>query len=181
MSDFIARLELAKAALPLDALMTSLGYGPEFQKPSCKSPFRHEKTPSFGVFQTKDGELKWRDFTTGVSGDQIDFLAEHLDCSSKEALVPFFKMAMPNGFPEDDSNGRRHGNGNGAKHAAGSHRKPQSPPRPCEPASEPESPTALRPFDWAACVEALTPAEIQGFADWRGYSVKFTEWLKAQS
>ena len=181
MSDFISRLELAKAALPLDVLMTSLGYGPEFQKPSCKSPFRHEKTPSFGVFRTKDGELKWRDFTTGVSGDQIDFLAEHLDCSSKEAIVPFFKMAMPNGFPDDDFNGHRHGNGNGVKHAAGSHRKPQAPPRPQAPASEPESPAALRPFDWAACVEALTPAEIQGFAEWRGYSVKFTEWLKLQS
>ena len=180
MSDFIARLELAKAALPLDALMTSLGYGPEFQKPSCKSPFRHEKTPSFGVFRTKDGELKWRDFTTGVSGDQIDFLAEHLDCSSKEAIVPFFKMAMPNGFPEDDFNGHRHGNGNGAKHAAGGHRKPQTPPRPCRPAPEPESPTELRPFDWAACVEALTQEHIDAIVEARGYAPEFVAWLKAK-
>ena len=160
--------------------MTTLGYGPEFQKASCKSPFRHEKTPSFGVFRTKDGDLKWRDFTTGVSGDQIDFLAEHLDCSSKEAIVPFFKMAMPNGFPEDDFNGHRHGNGNGAKYAAGSHRKPQSPPRPQAPVPEPESPTALRPFAWAACVKALTQEHIDAIIAKRGYAPEFVAWLKAK-
>ena len=169
-------IALAKKALPLELLMTRLDYGHEYQKASCKSPFRDEKTPSWGLFRTKTGETKYRDVTTSESGDQIDFLMEHLQCDQKAAMDAFFSMAFPCGLPDEFAS-----NGIGAKAAQNSRSKPQHHSRPQPPEPKPESSTELNPFNWAACVEALTPEEIQEFAKWRGYSVSLVEWLKSQS
>ena len=40
-------------------------------KPSCKSPFRNERTPSFSIF---NNGLSWKDHTTGEGGDVIEFI-----------------------------------------------------------------------------------------------------------
>jgi hypothetical protein len=37
------------------------------------------------------------------------------------------------------------------------------------------------PFDWPACVAALTPDQRLKLADWRGYAPKFVGWLHAQN
>ena len=160
MSDFVANLATAKAKLPLDQLMRTLGYG-DYISHSCKSPFRDEKNPSWGVFTDKKGEMRWKDFTSDEQGDQVDFLAQHLGCSTREALDSFFEMA--------------------GVQASSDCRRPL-PKRPIVPtvAPEPEDTTPLKPFDWDACVEALTPEKIEGFAKWRGYSVEFVTWLKSQ-
>ena len=48
-------------------------------KPSCKSPFRDERTPSFSIY---DQGRKWADHGTGEGGDVIEFLKHALgtDC-----------------------------------------------------------------------------------------------------
>ncbi len=161
MNDLHERITRAKAKLPLDIFMQKRGFG-EFVKASCKSPFRDEKTPSWGVFTDEKGELKWKDFTTGETGDQIDFLATELGCSTNEALRVFLEEAGE------------------SKPAPAPRKKRHTPPPAPTPEPEPEAPVTLNPFDWQACVDALTPEEIQKFAEWRGYSPEFVTWLKEQ-
>jgi hypothetical protein len=163
MTDFTENLARAKAKLPLDVLMRQLGYGEEFLKSSCKSPFRQEKDASWGVFRTAKGELKYKDFTTDERGDQVDFLASHLGSSTREALDTFLAMADVEPVK-----------GN-------SHRPlPKRPVTTPEPPPEPEQ-AKLPPFDWQACVDALKPARITEFAKWRGYSPEFATWLQSQA
>ncbi|XHR29617.1 MAG: AAA family ATPase [Chthoniobacteraceae bacterium] len=160
MNDLFSQLADAKTKLPLDALMRHLGYGDQYLKPSCKSPFRPEKTASWGVFRTEKGELKFKDFATGETGDQIDFLSSHLGCSTREAMGTFLEMAGLSPTPPRHLPAQR-----------------QPPP----PTSEPEpEPPALNPFDWQVCVDALTPDKIAAVAHWRGYSADFVAWLKAK-
>ncbi len=163
MIDFNTALAEAKAKLPLDALMRHLGYGPEFIKASCKSPFREEKTPSWGVFTGDNGELRWKDFTTGETGDQIDFLALHAGSSTREAMDAFFELA---GVPWRSY-----------EHRPVSRRPVRVP----EPLPEPEpEPAALKPFNWEACIAAFDDERQEGFSKWRGYSPEFVAWLKEQ-
>lgn len=61
-----------KAKLPLPNLMVALGFG-DFTKASCKSPFREDAKPSWGIRQ-RDGAWFFHDFATGESGDEITFL-----------------------------------------------------------------------------------------------------------
>lgn len=161
--DFDAKLSEAKSKWPLDKLMRHLGYD-DFIQRSCKSPFREESNPSFGVFNhPTTGELKWKDFTTGETGDQVDFLAQHLGCSTREALNAFFEVAgIANDAPKTPV--KRH-----------STTKPAETPEP-----DPNEAVELKPFDWQACLDALTPEKIEGIAKWRGYSVEFVQWLKSR-
>ncbi|HWL51334.1 MAG TPA: AAA family ATPase [Chthoniobacteraceae bacterium] len=166
MSDFSAKLADARArGFTLDRVMRELGHG-DFVKRSCKSPFREERTPSFGVWHDSAGVMKWKDFTTGESGDEIDFIAMANGFSSKEATDFYFSMAGVE-TPSGD------------RPPAPKKKKPTpAPPKPASPLRvyEPE----LAPFDWKACVAALTPEKIEGFAGWRGYSTEFVQWLKSQ-
>jgi len=163
MIDFNTALTEAKAKLPLDALMRHLGYGPEFIKPSCKSPFRDEKTASWGVFEGDNGELRWKDFTTGETGDQIDFLALHAGSSTREAMETFFELA---GVPW------------GTRERRPMPKRPPAPEPPPEPEPEPAKP--LKPFDWEGCIEAFDGERQEGFSKWRGFTREFTAWLKAE-
>ena len=74
-----------KTRLPLPQLMGRLGYGEEFQKRSCRSPFRDEKKPSFGIF-THEGRWYYRDFGANLSGDEISFLKEIKGLDDKQAI-----------------------------------------------------------------------------------------------
>lgn len=58
---------------PLPELMRRVGLG-SFAKSSCRSPFRHDQTASWGIF-CKRGRWKYKDFATGESGDEIGLLA----------------------------------------------------------------------------------------------------------
>jgi hypothetical protein len=55
----------------------------------CRSPFRPDKTPSFSIY--KGGRL-WKDFSTGESGDVIDFIALARQLSRGKALGVFLDM-----------------------------------------------------------------------------------------
>jgi hypothetical protein len=52
--------------------MSRMGYA-KFAKPTCPSPFRTDKKPSWGIFQRNDRWF-WKDHGTGDSGDEIGFI-----------------------------------------------------------------------------------------------------------
>jgi hypothetical protein len=68
------KIEEARTNLPLPELMREMGYG-EFAKSSVKSPFRDEKSPSWGIYE-KAGRWKFLDHGTGEGGDEIDFIEQ---------------------------------------------------------------------------------------------------------
>ena len=160
MNDFSHQLSKAKDKWPLDAVMRKLGYGDEYLKASCKSPFRDEKEASWGVFKTEKGELKFKDLATGESGDQVDFIAMHLGCSTKDALDYFFNLAGINRVEPR------------------TFKRPAPEPEP-EPEPEPKA-GPLNKFDWERCVTAMDAEQMRHFAKWRGYSLEFVQWLKEQ-
>jgi putative DNA primase/helicase len=52
--------------------MKRMGLGKHVQK-TCRSPFRSDKKPSWGIFQ-REGRYFWKDHATGDSGDEITFI-----------------------------------------------------------------------------------------------------------
>lgn len=56
--------------------------------PSCKSPFRNDAKPSWGIFQ-RDGKWFYKDLAADESGDELDFLAQllRLDRDTNFALL----------------------------------------------------------------------------------------------
>lgn len=77
--------------------------------PSCRSPFRPDRTPSFSIF---DDGRQWKDFSTGEAGDVINFLARALDIDSRQATLRFIEMAggasIPTGFRDRTAVSDRH-------------------------------------------------------------------------
>ena len=65
-----------KSRLPLPDLMKKLGLS-EYAQASCKSPFRQDEKPSWGIFE-REGRWHWKDLGTNESGDEINFLARYL-------------------------------------------------------------------------------------------------------
>ena len=49
------------------------------------SPLRQEKTPSFGLFQARDGKYLWKDFGTGKCGNSVSLVMELFGLSYKGA------------------------------------------------------------------------------------------------
>ena len=74
-----------KMRLPLPQLMGRLGYGEEYQKRSCRSPFREEKKASFGIFK-HEGRWYYRDFGANLSGDEISFIKDLKGLDDKQAI-----------------------------------------------------------------------------------------------
>jgi hypothetical protein len=85
------KIEEARAKLPLPELMREMGYG-EFAKSSVKSPFREEKSPSWGIYE-KAGRWKFLDHGTGEGGDEIDFIEQVENIDRKAAIERFLAMA----------------------------------------------------------------------------------------
>lgn len=87
-------IEEARQRLPLPELMVKLGLG-DYAKSKSKSPFRDEKTPSFGIYNL-DGRWRWKDHGTGEGGDEIDFLAKLENKSNHDAMLAYSELAgMP--------------------------------------------------------------------------------------
>ena len=61
-----------RARCPLPVLMRRMGFA-SHAKPNCRSPFREDAKPSWGIFQ-RDGRWFWKDFGTDEAGDEIDFI-----------------------------------------------------------------------------------------------------------
>ena len=85
------KIEEARAKLPLPELMREMGYG-EYAKSSVKSPFRDEKSPSWGIYE-KAGRWKFLDHGTGEGGDEIDFIEQVENIDRKAAIERFLAMA----------------------------------------------------------------------------------------
>jgi len=95
-------MDECKQRLPLPALMSKLGFGSEFQKASCRSPFREDKNPSFGIFQ-HEGRWFWKDHGTNESGDEVTFIEKALGISNRDALSKFEELA---GVDKKQANGK---------------------------------------------------------------------------
>ncbi|MFZ4695065.1 MAG: AAA family ATPase [Verrucomicrobiia bacterium] len=145
------KIEEAKRILPLPRLMEMLGLG-AYAKKSCKSPFREEHNASFGIFQAKNGEWRFKDHGTGEEGDAVDFLAKVRNCDNATACKEFIRLA------EEIS--------------------PSLPPMTHSPKSAPApAPKALKPYDWNACVAGMTGAMQMRLEEERGYSSDYVQWL----
>ena len=85
-------MDECKQRLPLPALMSKLGFGEEYQKASCRSPFRDDKNPSFGIFRHED---KWffKDHGTDESGDEVTFIEKALGISQRDAILKYKELA----------------------------------------------------------------------------------------
>jgi ABC-type dipeptide/oligopeptide/nickel transport system ATPase subunit len=95
------KIEEARAKLPLPELMREMGYG-EFAKSSVKSPFRDEKSPSWGIYE-KAGRWKFLDHGTGEGGDEIDFIEQVENIDRKAAIKRFCDMAGVRSDPQKQS------------------------------------------------------------------------------
>jgi hypothetical protein len=71
----------AREKYSIPDLWQALGL-PGEPKPSCKSPFREDKQPSFSIF---DNGKAWCDHATGQGGDVIEFLCAALQIDHREA------------------------------------------------------------------------------------------------
>ena len=59
-------------------------------EPSCRSPFREDRHPSFSVYE---GGRKWKDHATGARGDAADFLAAACKVTRREGCRLLIAMA----------------------------------------------------------------------------------------
>lgn len=71
----------AKASYRVPDLWHALGL-PGSPAPSCRSPFREDRSPSFSIH---DAGRRWTDHGTGEGGDVVDFLCRAIDCDHAEA------------------------------------------------------------------------------------------------
>ncbi len=63
-------------------LLHKLGLG-KHAKHSCKSPFRDDKNPSWGIYRCDDGTWRFKDQATGERGDEIGLLARNFRLDEK--------------------------------------------------------------------------------------------------
>ena len=59
-------------------------------KPSCRSPFREDRNPSFAIYA--DGR-RFHDHGTGLDGDAVDFLSEARNLSNADAARKLIELA----------------------------------------------------------------------------------------
>src|SRR5439155_23022951 len=102
-----ADVDALKRAYSMPVLLHRMGLG-EFAKNSCRSQFRPDEKPSWGIFQ-RDGKWFFKDQATGDSGDELTLLARWKGLDAKRdfqellrlyaelAGIPFTKGVKP--FP----------------------------------------------------------------------------------
>lgn len=71
-----------KQQCPMPMLMRKLGLG-AYARSSCRSPFREDQNPSWGIFQ-RQGGWHFKDFSDGDSGDEVTLLARFKGWDVKE-------------------------------------------------------------------------------------------------
>jgi hypothetical protein len=84
-------IEQARQNLPLPELMEKMGFG-EFAKSSVRSPFREEKSPSWGIYES-GGRWRFKDHGTGEGGDEVDFIEKVEGLDRKAAMDRFCEIA----------------------------------------------------------------------------------------
>ena len=88
-------ISVAKAQLPLPDLMHRLGLG-EHAKKSAHCPFHDDKNKSFSVYQTANGNCRWKCHAGCGEGDEIDFIARVRDTATSEACRVYIDLAGVN-------------------------------------------------------------------------------------
>ncbi len=78
-----------KVRLAIPQAWTQLAL-PGESAPSCRSPFRPDKSPSFSVY---DNGRRWKDHSTGDGGDVIDFICTALCVEKREGIQRAAEMA----------------------------------------------------------------------------------------
>jgi hypothetical protein len=71
------RAETLKTACPLPVLLKRM-HLEKLAVRNCCSPFRKDTKASWGIYPGDDDRYRWKDFSTGESGDEISFLAKYL-------------------------------------------------------------------------------------------------------
>jgi CHC2 zinc finger len=84
-----AEIESAKARLTIPDLWSKFNL-PGKPSKQCRSPFREDKNPSFGIYA--EGR-KFKDLASGAHGDAIQFLAMIKGITNREAFPLFLEMA----------------------------------------------------------------------------------------
>src|SRR5438094_8841954 len=149
-----ADVDALKRACPMPVLLHRMRLG-EFAKNSCRSPFRPDEKPSWGVFQ-RDGKWFFKDQATGDSGDELTLLARWKGLDAKRDFQELLRLyAELAGIPF---------NGDGKQHSDSTQIK-----------------KGVKPFSWSTCVSAFTPTKAATLAQWRGYSPEFCAWLKVEN
>jgi len=141
----------AKRRLPLPQLMAQLGHG-DRARTSARCPFHQDSTPSFSVYQQRDGAWAWRCHAGCGAGDEPDFLARVRGIANPDACREFIRLA-------------------------GLSPAPQTLPQPLT--LHPPQPNS-RPFNWSLCLAAFGADQQCKLAEWRGYTPDFVAWLHAQ-
>jgi hypothetical protein len=149
-----ADVHALKRACPMPVLLHRMGLG-EFAKSSCRSPFREDKKPSWGIFK-RHGQCFFKDQATGDTGDEITLLARWKGLDEKCDFPAILKLyaELAGVGPNQDNGGPR---------AAGS------------------APKNGNSVSWSTCVAAFTPARAEELATWRGYSPEFCTWLRTEN
>jgi hypothetical protein len=75
--------EALKAVCPLPVLLKRMHLD-KLAVRNCCSPFRKDIKASWGIFQGDDGQYRWKDLSTGDSGDEISFLARYLGLDERK-------------------------------------------------------------------------------------------------
>ncbi len=120
--------------------------------------FHNEKSPSFKV-----NEERAHCFGCGWHGDAIRFLQSHKGITFPEAVK---ELAGPLGIHvEENARPKK------LDPSAFEYRDPEHEPE-FKPKKRPRDDDEA-PFDWQPCIDALTPAEIEKLAAWRGISAEF--------
>ena len=141
-----------KRNCPMPVLLQKINLG-EYAKKSVCSPFRQDKTPSWGIFQ-RNGKWFFKDQATGDSGDEITLLARWKGLDEKRDFPQLVKLYGEIAGVPSKGNVRQH-------------------PGATQPAKG--------FFSWPACVAAFKPAEAEKLMVWRGYSSEFCTWLRTQN
>jgi len=82
-------LDHAKSIVAIPALWRRLGL-PGDPKPSCCSPLREDRHPSFSI--SADDRL-WRDHATNDGGDAVSFIERATGCSTADAIARLVEIA----------------------------------------------------------------------------------------
>ncbi len=167
-------IEAAKRALPLPDLLRKLGHEPPSDgEGNMRSPFakgRKQKSPSFSLFRRGEA-WGWCDRSGGTEtkGDEITLLEKIEGLTTAEAIARYVALAgVENARPRVSVRKIK------------ATRKPGEKPIKV-PLSTPPAVRRSDPMDWPAAVAKFTNGHIARLAAWRGYSVEFVRWLKAQS
>jgi hypothetical protein len=148
-------LQETKRKCPLPDLMRHLRMGEYIQR-ICSSPFRVDLNPSFSIYQNANGDYRWKDFGTGDDGDQISFLARHLNIDERqnftELVAIFTAIASELDIDNDGS----------------------------EPSEVPLAVKQPRPFPDRTPFNSGTGEQIQKLAAVRGISVAGLQWAQSR-